>query len=49
MNDDEKVNVIFETEENHDYDRETVALVFLVKENTVCEDNYEFIDRYSQL
>ncbi|GAY74908.1 MULTISPECIES: hypothetical protein [Sporolactobacillus] len=48
MNDDDKINVIFETEDNHDHDHEMVALVFLVKENTFCEDNYEFIDGYSQ-
>ncbi|MCO7125448.1 hypothetical protein NIE88_06655 [Sporolactobacillus shoreicorticis] len=48
MNDDEKVDVIFETKDNHDYDHGTVALVFLVKENTFCEDNYEFIDGYTR-
>ncbi|MCO7128300.1 hypothetical protein NIE88_21470 [Sporolactobacillus shoreicorticis] len=47
MDDDEKVNVIFETRANNYPDSERVNLVFLVNEDAVNKVDYDFIDRYT--
>jgi hypothetical protein len=44
MDDDEEIKIIFETEENNYLDIDLVHLVLLVKEDSVCEHDYEFID-----
>lgn len=44
VDDDEKIEVIFETEENGYLDNDLVNFVFLVKEDSVREADYEFIN-----
>lgn len=44
VDDDEKIEVIFETEENNYLDSDLVNLALLVKEDSVRDDDYELID-----